>query len=485
MIWLLLVTSLLGYLAIRHIYSYWRRIGFPELEPQIPFGNIKNVAKQKQSFAAVVRDIHLKCKEPFIGLYFFFRPALLVRDAELAKRMMITDFDHFTDRGVFHDEAIDPVGAGIFSMPGQEWKDMRNKLSPTFTSGKLKTMFTAIMEKNSVLEKHLTEKAENSGEVFLKRATAQLNISIIASIFFGFELNVFAEPDHEFARIGDLFLDPKSTREKVKNIGTFLFPKLLKVLRIPTVSKQVGQYVLNLVNGVMAAREENPSLVRNDFIQTILKIMKEDKTMTVTKGAAQAFIFYLAGYETSAATSSFCVYELSKSPEWMRKVQEEVDELLARKKGNLEFEDLNSLKVLDMCVKETMRMYPSLPMLNRDCTKEYRIPGTDKVITKGTQVVISVYGLHMDEQHFSDPEKFDPSRFMDDNLEKSAPFYPFGAGPRFCVGGRLGLMMVKTAVVTMISGFNFEALDRNLDFETGTVNLTDKNNIHLKVTKRH
>lgn len=85
---------------------------------------------------------------------------------------------------------------------------------------------------------------------------------------------------------------------------------------------------------------------------------------------------------------------------------------------------------------ETLRKYPPLPVLNRICTKEYKIPGTKIILEKGTKVVIPVLGLQYDPEFYPDPQKFDPERFTEANKKKRHPFIyiPFGEGPRICIG---------------------------------------------------
>lgn len=428
--WYLIAGVLLviaGY--VKFLFSYWERKKFAFLPPQIPFGNLKDVVQQKLSFGEHIRKVYMQSKEPFMGLYMLFRPALLINDADLVKRVLISDFDHFVDRGTHFDEENDPVGANLFGMPGQQWKDMRAKLSPTFTSGKLKNMFPPIEDKTLLLKSFLNQVADTEDEVLLKKAMIRLNLSIIASVFFGFELDAFKDPQHEFNKMGDLFLSPAIFRNKIAQFAVFVCPSLLKFLKMSALSPVVSKYILNLVNTVIEARKADPSLVRKDFIQTVMEMMEnakqDDKVkFTVESVAAQAFLFYTAGYETSAATSSYCMYELSKSPVWLANARAEVDAVMKKRDGKVLYEDLAELKVLDMCIKETMRMYPAVPFLNRECTKEYTIPGTDQVIPKGMPVFLPIYGLQMDPKHFPNPETFDPSRFEAENLKDGAPFYP-------------------------------------------------------------
>lgn len=424
-IFVILILVALG--CLKYWFGYWTRLGFPSLPPTV----LGPVLRQKQCFGELFRDIHLRSKERVLGMYFLYRPALLIRDPVLVKRVLATDFDHFTDRGIYCDEEIDPMGANLFGMTGNRWKELRMKLSPTFTSGKLKHMFHAIMDKNQILKKELTNLTDTEDNVHLKSVLIHNNMNIIASVFFGLELNTFEEPDHQFTKIGTTYLDPNLLRNKIQMTSTFLLPSLMKVLKIPILSPVVSQYVLNLVHTVIEARTKDPSLVRSDFIQTVMEMMEQEKgqvndgsKLSVEICAAQAFLFYLAGYESSASTTSFCIYELCKNPVWMERAREEVDALMLKRGGQIQYEDMTELKVLDMCIKESMRKFTSLPILNRECTKEYKIPDTDLTIPKGTAIIISTYGLNLDPENFPNPEKFDPTRFDSSINQDDLPFYP-------------------------------------------------------------
>lgn len=122
-------------------------------------------------------------------------------------------------------------------------------------------------------------------------------------------------------------------------------------------------------------------------------------------------------------------------------------------KGKIFFE-----KKLPNPFVETLRFYPPVPVLNRDCTKQYTIPGTSVSIEKGTPIMIPIYSLHHDEKYYPDPEKFIPDRFSDGSKKSftEMPYMPFGEGPHICIGLRMGKMQTKVGLVAMLQKFRFK-----------------------------
>uniref|UniRef100_A0A336LL69 CSON010700 protein n=1 Tax=Culicoides sonorensis TaxID=179676 RepID=A0A336LL69_CULSO len=139
-----------------------------------------------------------------------------------------------------------------------------------------------------------------------------------------------------------------------------------------------------------------------------------------------------------------------------------------------------------MCVKETLRKYPGLPMLNRECTKDYKIPNSDLTIKKGTAILISTMGLHYNPEYFENPDTFEPERFRkgSETYNKDA-YIPFGEGPRQCIAVRMGFMGAKAAVVKLLSKHSFETVsNKPIEFDTISVSLLAKGGLPLRPKKR-
>ncbi|KAI4486370.1 hypothetical protein M0802_012318 [Mischocyttarus mexicanus] len=166
------------------------------------------------------------------------------------------------------------------------------------------------------------------------------------------------------------------------------------------------------------------------------------------EGAAQAFTFFTAGFESPAATVAFCLHELAFNQEIQENVYEEIDTIL-EKHGDITYDAINEMHYLQMVIYETLRKYTTLPHLSRACTKNVELPNFNVVIPKGTNIIIPILGIHNDPEYYPEPEKFIPERFTDVEIHARHRYVylPFGEGPRICPG-----MYNKTSITETNKG---------------------------------
>lgn len=138
---------------------------------------------------------------------------------------------------------------------------------------------------------------------------------------------------------------------------------------------------------------------------------------------------------------------------------------------------------------ETVRLYPAVPVLNRVCSDDYEFVGTGKKIGKDTSIIIPLYGIHRDPKYYPEPNEFIPEGFSEENKKNIRnPYYPFGEGPRNCIGMRLAKMQTKLGLATMFQKYKFELGD-NVDRDHLKISpklffLAPENGIEQKVIKR-
>lgn len=164
------------YLYFLHAFTYWKSRKVPQLDPSFPFGDMASAIFRKQNMGDKIKEIYDKMKPrecKYVGLYFFSRKAFLPLDPLLIKRILGPDFHYFDDRGIYYDEENDPISAHLFSLAGPKWKNLRTKLSPAFSPGKIKFMFETVLECGVKMVEVLEKIAKVQGDVEIKEILAR------------------------------------------------------------------------------------------------------------------------------------------------------------------------------------------------------------------------------------------------------------------------------------------------------------------------
>lgn len=162
------------------------------------------------------------------------------------------------------------------------------------------------------------------------------------------------------------------------------------------------------------------------------------------------------------------MYELAKHPKVQEKLRKEIREMLARTDGKVTYEGVmntTEMPYLHQVIHEILRLYAILPILDRECVNPegYSLePFSSFRIPHGMPIYVPYYAIQRDEKNFPEPLKFDPERFSAKNIDKIKPFtnFPFGSGPRNCVGERFGLLQVKTGLVKILKDFRLEPSEK-------------------------
>lgn len=191
------------YLYMRFVtFGYWKRRNIPFLEPSFPFGNISDLMRQKVGIGEMVQQIYNESRDKVVGIFAVTRPILVVNDLEMVRSIFVKDFAHFTDHGVYIDEERDPLSGHLFSLGGEKWKNLRTKLSPVFTSGKLKASFETLLSCGKTLQKFMVAASERRDVIEVREITARFNTDVIASVAFGLDINCMEEPEQPFRAMG-------------------------------------------------------------------------------------------------------------------------------------------------------------------------------------------------------------------------------------------------------------------------------------------
>lgn len=473
-------------------FDFWKNRGVQGPKPTFFFGNFKDLILRRTSFADFFKNLYDEFPdEPMVGFFIRNEPALLVTDIDLLRDVMIKDFTNFTDRGIRVSEKVEPFSQNLLNLEHARWRPLRIKLSPTFTSGRLKEMFHLLLESGRFLEKYMETISSKNEPVEVRDITAKFTTNVIGSCAFGLDIDVFTDGDNEFLRRGKELFELNTWRKikaTIRDTLPWLYDLLAPIMR----DKELNDFYLNLFMDTIKYRKTN-NIVRHDFVDLLREIKENpekvgDFEMTDELIVAQAFIFFIAGFETSSTTMSHALYELALNPQIQDKLREEICLELKKSDGVITYENLKDMKYLHKVFQETLRKYPPVTTLVRKSAGEYTFSNTNVTIPKNITIFIPAYGIQRDPNHYPNPDIFDPERFDEEaeKLRNPLLFLAFGAGPRNCVGSRFGIIQTKIGLINMLKNFKVEVCEKTLIPYVANPNsflLRPKGGLHLKFSK--
>ena len=279
--WLsVLLTIILIFLSVIYAYLngaffYWKKRGIPCLEPKFPLGNLADILTKRKSMGEAYADVYRKMEGmDFGGVFLMHRPQFIVRSPEMIKKCLLTDFIYFHDHGFVYDEKIDPLTGNLFMLSGQKWKNLREVLSPTFTTGRIKNMFRTLVECGKGLTEFLEEPAEKEAVVEVQDIVARFTTDVIASCAFGIQCNCLKYPDAEFRQWGKRMVEP-SLVDNIIGALYVLVPAVPIALKLPLTPWSVSAFFRKVVKETIEFREKSEEK-RDDFLQLLIDL-KEGK----------------------------------------------------------------------------------------------------------------------------------------------------------------------------------------------------------------
>lgn len=510
-------------------YSVLSRCGIKHPKP-VPFYG--NIFMFRQGFFKPMNDL-IKTHGRVCGYYLGRRAVVVIADPDMLRQVMVRDFSSFPNRMTVRF-ATKPMTDCLLMLRNEQWKRVRSILTPSFSAAKMKVMVPLINTATDALMSNFNAFAE-SGEAFdIHKCFGCFTMDVIASVAFATQVDSQNNPDDPFVRHAQMFFSFSFFRPIMLFFIAFPFIMAPLAKLIPNKRRdQMNKFFIDSIQKIIKQREEQPpEQRRQDFLQLMLdaRTSKESvslehfdtashvselddrnqqtqqsasdqddcphpqepptrrpqkKMITEDEIVGQAFVFLLAGYETSSNTLAFTCYLLALHPECQSKVQEEVDDFFTRHESP-DYTNVQELKYLDMVISEALRLYPPGFRFARDINQDCVVNG--QFLPKGATLEIPAGFLHYDPEHWPEPEKFIPERFTPEAKAGRHPFVylPFGAGPRNCVGKRLAQLEIKMALVRLFHRFSIVACSETkvpLELKSSST-LGPKNGIFVKIKRR-
>lgn len=322
-----------------------------------------------------------------------------------------------------------------------------------------------------------------SGEVEISRFLFLMAFNIVGNLMLSRDV---LEPDSEQGREFFDAMNKIMEWAGTPNVADFLpFLRLLDPLRIKrNMVRDLGR-AMNIADGFVKDRirkkQSGTKNTNKDFLDAMLeydgdgkegpdKISEKNVTIIILE-------MFFAGSETTSSTIEWAMVELLRNPDSLRKVKEEIDQVVPNRK--VEETDIDELVYLQEVVKETLRLHPAIPFLiPRNSMEDSDYMGY--LIPKNTQVLVNAWAIGRDPESWDDPLSFKPERFLGKNIEYKGQHFeliPFGSGRRICVGFSLAHRVVHLALATLIQSFDWELSSSDT---SGITDMTERTGITLR-----
>lgn len=246
-----------------------------------------------------------------------------------------------------------------------------------------------------------------------------------------------------------------------------VFPLLSRIYDMPFVAANIQNYFLNFTEQAIELRNGLPEKP-DDYLNFLLKL-KAKKGFGITDVAAHTTTYFLDAYETSSIVLTHALYRLAQKPRCQQKLRQEIATECA---AGIDADVIGNLLYLDQVFNETLRISVPGFGISKVCTEPIELinyDGKPVTVEPGTIVHIPIYSIHNDPELHPNPDHFEPERFDSDRcpdlktLRDEGIFFPFGHGPRICMGMRYSTLVIKAAIVEIVKHFEITLNPRTIE----------------------
>lgn len=339
-------------------------------------------------------------------------------------------------------------GDSMFIAEGDDWRRQRKIAQPAFNSRLMDNYALASARQT----RKLLERWSDGAEFDLSQEMKRLALTSIAGALFHVDLSDRAEE-----LLTALTLHTQALRHEFRS--AVVLPDWM-----PTPAKRRKRYSARVLRGLVAElfRERQQAAVRPLDALTIMtqSVEAAEDSAKLSSGQAldQSLLLLLAGQDDTTATLSWFFYLMATHPQVEQQVRDEISTVIGT--SSVSHDDVARLPVTQSVVKETMRLYPpTWSLVPRGPLADVTLGSLE--IRRGTWIIISPYATHRDPRYFPDPYQFQPERFSPacERAISQYVYFPFGLGPRGCIGGHFANINIMVAVVTILQHFRIVLSD--------------------------
>jgi cytochrome P450 len=351
------------------------------------------------------------------------------------EQVLVEEFERFRKP----DDAggVDVLSDGLLLTDGERWQAQRSRLQPMFYRERVETY----AETMGSYAAAAADEWAAEGSVALSEATSTYTLRVLGKTLFG----VNTDDHREAVRAGAEAIRERSSRNPV----SLDLPDWLPTPGNRRYRRGVTR-LEGVVDDLLDERRDSPD--GDDLLSLLLAATDgegEGTGPTESEIRSQLMTFLFAGHETSATALTWALYELGRKPEVARRLREEVDDVVTGPHATLA--DIPDLAYTEQVLRETLRRYPPAAAVFREADEDVTVGGYR--VPEDSYVVLPQFHVHTDDRWWDEPLQFDPSRW--DGIDEPPgdrpeyAYFPFGGGPRHCIGMRFARMELKLALATV------------------------------------
>ena len=405
------------------------------------------------------------------GDIFYYRAAWLhvyfLNHPDLIEEVLVRNPRNFLkDRVVRNSRWF--FGDGLLTNEGDSWLRQRKLSAPAFHRERVSSYA-------KIMTDYATEMLTtwHDGETCdIHQEMMQLTLQIVVRALF----NVESETERISSAMNVMMGNATGVRMLLPPVTRYLpIPQMVRVRRAV---RDLDAIVYGIIAQHRASNRDS-----GDLLSMLMQARDEDGSQMSDKQLRdEVLTFLLAGHETTALALTWTWYLLGQHPNMENSLHEELDHVLTGRAPG--FSDMQKLPYTERVIRESMRLYPPAWSLARTVISDFELRGYK--IPAGANVVMSQWIMHRHPAYFRDPEKFDPDRWLTDAAQKLPRFvyFPFGGGPRQCIGAAFATMEATILLATIAQQFRFRCVPGQLAVPTPSFTLRPKHGMPMTIESR-
>ncbi|EJS9944428.1 cytochrome P450 [Campylobacter coli] len=402
----------------------------------------------------------------------------VINDTKEVKRMMVDEVREFPKSAFLHELLSPLLGESIFTTNGEVWKKQRELLRPSFEMTRINKVFNLMSEAVADMMDRFS-KYPNHAVIEVDEAMTFITADVIFRTIMSSKLD-----EGKGKKILNAFVTFQEQSVHTAMRRMFRFPKWLSYVLGDRKRTKAGDVIRQVLSDIIKPRYDAVSSGKaenfEDILGSLLLVVDADtnKRFSFEEILDQVAMLFLAGHETTASSLTWTLYLLSLYPKEQEKAYEEITQVLQG--GAIEISHLRQFKYLTNIFKESLRLYPPVGFFAREAKKDTQV--RDKLIKKGSGVVIAPWLIHRHEEFWTNPHGFNPSRF--EGEYKKDAYLPFGVGERICIGQGFAMQEAILILANILKTYKLELEEGFVPDVVGRLTVRSANGMRIKFSKR-